>query len=117
MREAYPEEYRRSIEISYRFSYGWRSIHNPDTNEEVADNLTTTEFTIAMLASRGWTNGEIAEYIDDMTVNRDIYRKCAEKGQQYVRENFDIHLIWEQIKQLLETGGDYEEFCDQTGKE
>ena len=61
--------------------------------------------------------GEIAEYIDDRTVNRDIYRKCAEKGQQYVRENFDIHLIWEQIKQLLETGGDYEEFCDQICQE
>ena len=43
--------------------------------------------------------------------------KWAEKGQQYVRENFDIHLIWEQIKQLLETGGDYEEFCDQICQE
>lgn len=63
MKEAYPEDYRRIIEITYRFSYGWRRIHNPDTNEEVADNLTTTEFTIAMLASRGWTNGEIAEYM------------------------------------------------------
>ena len=36
---------------------------NPDTNEYVADNLTTTEFTIAMLASRGWTNQEIADYM------------------------------------------------------
>lgn len=27
------------------------------------DNLTTTEFTIAMLASRGWTNQEIADYM------------------------------------------------------
>lgn len=38
--------------------------HNPHTNEDVADNLTTTEFTIAMLANRGWTNKEIAEYMD-----------------------------------------------------
>ena len=64
MKEAYPEDYRRIIEITYRFSYGWRRIHNPDTNEEVADNLTTTEFTIAMLANRGWTNAEIAEHMN-----------------------------------------------------
>lgn len=54
----------RIIDITYRFSAGWRRIHNPDTNEDVADNLTTTEFTIAMLANRGWTNKEIAEYMD-----------------------------------------------------
>ena len=42
-------------------------IHNPDTNEDVADNLTTTEFTIAMLANRGWTNKEIAEHLDITT--------------------------------------------------
>lgn len=60
---ARPDDYKRIIEITYRFSYGWRRIHNPDTNEEVADNLTTTEFTIAMLASKGWTNSEIADYM------------------------------------------------------
>ena len=60
MRDDWPEDYKRIIEITYRFSYGWRRIHNSDTNEEVADNLTTTEFTISMLASRGWSNAEIA---------------------------------------------------------
>ena len=63
MRKDYPEDYARIINITYRFSAGWRRIHNPDTNEDVADNLTTTEFTIAMLANRGWTNREIAEYL------------------------------------------------------
>lgn len=63
MRDEWPEDYKRIIEITYRFSYGWRRIHNSDTNKEVADNLTTTEFTIAMLASRGWRNAEIAEHI------------------------------------------------------
>lgn len=67
MKVDYPEDYSRIIEITYRFSYGWRRIHNPDTQEDVADNLTTTEFTIAMLANRGWTNTEIAEYME-MTV-------------------------------------------------
>ena len=63
MRDDWPEDYKRIIEITYRFSYGWRRIHNSDTNEEVANNLTTTEFTIAMLASRGWSNAEIAEHM------------------------------------------------------
>ena len=64
MKKDYPEDYARIINITYKFSAGWRRIHNPDTNEDVADNLTTTEFTIAMLANRGWTNKEISEYLE-----------------------------------------------------
>ena len=63
----YPDDYKRIINITYQFSYGWRRIHNPATKDDVADNLTTTEFTIAMLANRGWTNNEIADYMH-MTV-------------------------------------------------
>ncbi len=64
MKKDYPEDYARIIDITYKFSAGWRRIHNPDPNEDVADNLTTTEFTIAMLANRGWTNKEISEYLE-----------------------------------------------------
>lgn len=64
MKKDYPEDYARIINITYKFSAGWRRIHNLDTNEDVADNLTTTEFTIAMLANRGWTNKEISEYLE-----------------------------------------------------
>ena len=64
MKKDYPEDYARIINITYKFSAGWRRIHNPDTNEDEADNLTTTEFTIAMLANRGWTNKEISEYLE-----------------------------------------------------
>ena len=63
MKKDYPEDYAIIIDITYKFSAGWRRIHNPDTNEDVADNLTTTEFAIAMLANKGWTNKEIAEYL------------------------------------------------------
>ncbi|MEG1428140.1 MAG: helix-turn-helix transcriptional regulator, partial [Oscillospiraceae bacterium] len=59
-----PREFERIIAITYSFSAGWRQIHNPRTQEEVADNLSTTEFTIAMLANRGWSNREIAEHLD-----------------------------------------------------
>ncbi|MFR7670657.1 MAG: hypothetical protein ACLU0O_08245 [Collinsella sp.] len=60
---AIPDDFARIIEITYRFSYGWRRIHNPDSGEDVADDLTTTEFTMAMLACRGWTNAEIARHM------------------------------------------------------
>lgn len=59
----FPETYDRIIAITYCFSSGWRKIHRLISNEEVADNLTTTEFSIAMLYNRGWTAKEIAAYM------------------------------------------------------
>ena len=63
LKKDWPEDFRRIIAITYRFSAGWRKIHNPVTGEDVADNLTTTEFAAAMLAARGWTNQEIAAHL------------------------------------------------------
>lgn len=63
IKPVWPAEFKRIIEITYRFSAGWRRVHNPVTGEEVADNLTTTEFASAMLAARGWTNWEIADHL------------------------------------------------------
>ena len=60
----YPEDFKRIIAITYRFSAGWRKIHNPDTGHDVADNLTTTEFAASMLAARGWTNQEISNHLN-----------------------------------------------------
>lgn len=63
----WPEDFRRIIDITYRFSAGWRRVHNPATEETVADNLTTTEFAVSMLAARGWTNREIGQHLDIST--------------------------------------------------
>ena len=63
IKKRWPEEFKRIIEITYRFSAGWRKVHNPDTGHDVADNLTTSEFAVAMLAARGWTNQEISEHM------------------------------------------------------
>lgn len=60
----WPEDFKRIIDITYRFSSGWRRVHNPITGHDVADDLTTTEFAIAMLAGRGWTNQEIAKHLN-----------------------------------------------------
>ena len=59
-----PEDFKRIIDITYRFSSGWRRVHNPITGHDVADDLTTTEFAIAMLAARNWTTQEIAEHLN-----------------------------------------------------
>lgn len=58
-----PDAFRRIIAITYKFSSGWRKIHNPTTGRNVADNLTTTEFAAAMLAARDWSNKEIASHM------------------------------------------------------
>lgn len=60
----WPEDFKRIIGITYRFSSGWRRVHNPLTGHDVSGDLTTTEFAIAMLAGRGWTNPEIAGYLN-----------------------------------------------------
>lgn len=59
----YPEVFEKIIAITYSFSAGWRKIHSRISRHEVADNLTTTEFTIAMLYNHGWTAKEIAAYM------------------------------------------------------
>jgi len=69
-----PEYLERIIAITYAFSASWRRIHNPETGHDVADNLTTTEFTVAMLFNRGWAVKEIAEHmeISERTTKRHI---------------------------------------------
>ncbi len=64
IKKDFPNDFNRMIEITYSFSAGWRKIHNPDTGHTVADDLTTTEFAISMLAARGWSNKEIGQHLD-----------------------------------------------------
>lgn len=67
IKPGWPEDFKRIIAITYRFSAGWRKVHNPVTGHDVADDLTTTEFATAMLAARGWTNQEIAQHMNIST--------------------------------------------------
>ena len=63
LKESDPNALARVIKVTYRFSYEWRRIHNPETGDDVADDLTTTEFAMAMLACRGWSNEQIAAHM------------------------------------------------------
>ena len=64
IKRKWPEDFKRMIDITYQFSAGWRRVHNPLTGHDVADDLTTTEFAIAMLAARDWTTQEIADLLN-----------------------------------------------------
>lgn len=63
LKREHPADYKRVIDLTNRFSSGWRRLRGPITEEDVADNLTTTEFSVAMLVNRGWTNGEVARLL------------------------------------------------------
>ena len=75
LRKNEPELYESIIRQVYVFAATWRQVHNPQTDHLVADNLTTIEFTVAMLVSRGWSNKKIAEHlgISLSTVKAHIY--------------------------------------------
>lgn len=45
------------------FSRGWMALHNPENRRKVTGELSTMEFSIAMLASGGWSNKEIGEHL------------------------------------------------------
>lgn len=60
----HPEAYNRIITVTKGFNVGWYKYHNKKTGRTVAGNLTTTEFTIAMLFNRGWKVKEIAAHIE-----------------------------------------------------
>ena len=74
-KEKYPDVHKQIDKITYAFSAGWRAVHNPDTKHEVADNLSTLEFTIAMLYSRGWTADEIGAHLQ--ITARTVYNRIA----------------------------------------
>ena len=91
IKPAWPEDFKRIIEITYRFSAGWRKVHNPDTGHQVADNLTTTEFAVAMLMVQGWISEEIAAHmsVSVSTVRRhqaQIKAKLQVKSKQELED-------------------------------
>lgn len=58
-----PEAYQRITEGVISFSRGWMALHNPENRRKVTGELSTMEFSIAMLASGGWSNKEIGEHL------------------------------------------------------
>ncbi len=74
LKRLFPNDFKRIISLTYKFSSGWRKLHDLDHGIHLSDTLTTTEFAAAMLAARNWTNQEIALHmgISEYTVRHYI---------------------------------------------
>lgn len=81
-----PELYERIADRVVRFSRGWMKIHNPQSANKVTDRLTPFEFALAMMAVKGKSNREIADYLS-ISVNTvkaylsSIYQKVGVGGR------------------------------------
>ena len=89
LKKNWPKEFRQIINITYSFSSGWRKVHNPDTGHDVADNLTTTEFAIAMLTARGWTYQEISSHMG-ISVNTVKFHMGTVIGKLGIEQKSDL---------------------------
>lgn len=82
LRYDHPEEYKYITDLAIVYHSNWTNVHNALTGDTVSDKLTGIEFNIAMLASRGVSNSEIAEYLE-ISVNsvrahlRNIFNKLC----------------------------------------
>lgn len=91
VRRENPKIYRKISEAVITFSRGWMAVHNPNSDRSVTDALTTTEFSVAMLACRDWSNQEIADHlgISLNTVKHyltDIFDKLHVRRRDELRE-------------------------------
>lgn len=85
-RDRSPKHYQRISECVLQFSRGWMKVHNPESVNKVTDQLTPFEFALAMMAAKGKSNQEIAEYqnISVSTVKfylSSIYQKLSVSGR------------------------------------
>ncbi len=89
-----PEAFIAIIEQVYRFAKAWRDIHNTQNNASIADVLTTTEFIIAMLASKGWSNEQIAEHLNiSVTTVKTHMRRTNKKLGITSRKQLKAHML------------------------
>ncbi len=77
IKKQWPDDFQRMISITYSFSTGWRKMHNPETGNSLTDDLTATEFTVAMLAARNWSNKEISAHLGISTTTVKLHISSA----------------------------------------
>lgn len=62
-KQQHPKDYERILALVKSFNLSWFELHNNISDIKVAQNLTPTEFTVAMLYSRNWRAKQIAAHI------------------------------------------------------
>lgn len=88
---AHPKAFKKIIALTEHFSKNWRKMHNTITNNKVTMTLTTTEFSVAMLYSRGWAIKEIAHHLDmsERMIKKyvsDIYEKLDVNNREHLHQ-------------------------------
>lgn len=84
LKEKEPEAFQKITDIVYKFSAGWRKVHKIAEHREIADNLSTTEFTVAMLYNRKWTIKEIAHHMK-------VSERTVKKHLDVIYDKLNIH--------------------------
>jgi DNA-binding CsgD family transcriptional regulator len=91
IRDREPKLYKMIAEKVVHFRSGWTEVHNLQSPDKVTNLLTPYEFALAMMASKGKTNKEIADYfhISINTVKAHlsiIYQKLGVTKRTELRE-------------------------------
>ena len=60
----HPDDFQKILLVAKNYNINWYTFYNLKSKRTVADNLTPTEFTIAMLYSRNWRAKEIAAHME-----------------------------------------------------
>ncbi len=58
-----PEAFESLMKSVRNFGVNWIKLYNQLSDRSIADNLSATEFTVAMLYNRGWSAQEIATHL------------------------------------------------------
>ncbi len=82
-----PKIYNEILNRVKLYRIGWHRYYNLNSGKNVAENLSTTEFTVAMLYHRNWRIKEIAEHMDvsERTIKnylQIIYAKLGINGKK-----------------------------------
>jgi len=64
MKDKAPSEFRKVIESVKSFGHGWHRYRNSEGVKIMREDLSSTEFVVAMLFSKEWSMKEISAYLD-----------------------------------------------------
>ena len=64
MKDKYPSEFRKVIEHVRQFGHGWHRVRHSEGVKIEKEELTVTEFVVAMLFSKEWSMKEISAYLN-----------------------------------------------------
>ena len=94
LKQAHPEAYERILKRAKRFAPVWMYLHNQTSEKKLDHRLSMSEFSMALLASRNWSNAEIASFFNFSvhTVKRYvsiIYQKLGITSRSQLKDHIE----------------------------